>query len=419
MDDLPENLSRTDWAEHYVERFLSVPFVAELVFRSLWMHDGKIQKEVVDFVISNGKAGIAVSQKCQKDPTAKTGERAIATAIKKAEGAYDQLKGAIRSGFQKPIWCNHRRRGRVDFPNGFQNIKHAIAVVEVLHMVDLNDGSSELPLIVDDTPVTYLSLNDFQNLALELRSLPDLLDYLEARNEISEYARRVIGVESVLFDYYLLNNGSFTGFKDWDDALCVEASRLDELQAIVKRRIEQQAFCRRLEHVAHELATRDPLLERESEELQSYYEPADERKDYLVMQEIIANLRFSERAALGEAFSKVMAKTANHDEGFGINIARLDSLPDFVFLFASSKKVDRLTIVQRMIAGLEAAASYYGKTSGLMILDRDQKSYEVFLLKAGTEFSPEIAELGQQLFGGLPVVSLRMGTLPGVLPPGS
>lgn len=417
MHELPKNLSRTDWAEHFVERFISVPFVAELVFRSLWMHDGRIQKEVVDFVISNGKEGIAVSQKCQNDPTAKTGERVISTAIKKAKGAYDQLKGAIRSGFHKPIWCNHRRRGRVDFPYGFQNIKHAIATVEVLHAVDLNDSSTELPLSIDNTPVTYLSVNDFQKLAQELRSLPDFLDYLEARNKIPEYARRIIGVEEVLFNYYLLHHGSFTGFADWKDALSIEASRLYELREIVERRNMQQAFCLELERVAHELAIRDPLLEKESEQLQAFYESADDRKGYLIMQEIIANLRFTERAALGEAFSKVMARTDKHNSGYGINIARLDSLPDFVFLFGSSKKVDRIVVVQEMLVQLKAAMSFYQKKSGLFILDRDRKSFDVFYLTADPGFPPEFEALGKKIFGPLAVASHRMGTLPGVMPP--
>lgn len=417
MHELPKNLPRTDWAEHFVERFLGFPFVAEFVFRSFFMHDGGSQKEVVDFVIYNGKDAIAVSQKCQKDPTAKTGERVKSTAIKKAIGAYDQLKGALRSGFHKPIWCNHPRRGRVDFPDGLKNIKHAIAIVEVLHEVDLNDGAADLPLSIDDTPVTYLSVNDFENLAIELRNLPDMLDYLEARNKIPEYARRVIGVERVLFDYYLLHNGSFSGYTDWLDALSVEAKRLDELEAISMLRMQQQKFCMSIEQVAYELSTRDPLLEKESEQLQAYYESASERKGYLKMQEIIANLRFMERAALGEAFDKVMERTRSVDKDLAVNIARLDSLPDFVFLLGSSKKVDRLVVVQEMNLQLKAAVSFYGKQSGLFILDRDRKSFDVFYLPPEAELPPEIHQLGKEMFGSLPVVSHKMGTLPGVMPP--
>ncbi len=68
------SLSRTIWAEQHVESFISPSFVAEFVFRSPQVIDGT-QKEVADFLIHRADEALLVSQKCQDDPTSRTGEK--------------------------------------------------------------------------------------------------------------------------------------------------------------------------------------------------------------------------------------------------------------------------------------------------------------------------------------------------------
>ena len=58
-------------------------------------------------------------------------------------------------------------------------------------------------------PITYLSVNDFLNLAVQLRSVPELKEYLSARRSLSQTDLRLIDDEEALFSFYLLNDGSF------------------------------------------------------------------------------------------------------------------------------------------------------------------------------------------------------------------
>src|SRR5436309_2004163 len=161
---------RTGWAERHVEEFLSLPFIGEFVFRSPQAL-GSTQREVVDFLLLQRGSGILISQKCQDDPTRRTVAQTDTWARKKAKEAVRQLRGAIRTGTGKPIWCDHPRRGRVDFHAGLPAIRHGVVLVEVFQPVDLNVGAEDLPLAYQGVPITYLSVNDFLNLALELRTV--------------------------------------------------------------------------------------------------------------------------------------------------------------------------------------------------------------------------------------------------------
>jgi hypothetical protein len=202
MSRQPPSLQRTEWAERHVEDFLSLPLVREFVFRSPQSLDKVIQKEVVDFLVAHGNTAILVSQKCQEDPSSRIGARAASWARKAAKGAASQLCGALRRADGQPIWCEHSRRGRVEFPNGLPKIDHAIALVEMLERVDLEPDAKHLPLEFQGTPITYLSLNDFLNLAVNLRTSSELLEYLDVRRSLPSSDLRVIGDERPLFECY-------------------------------------------------------------------------------------------------------------------------------------------------------------------------------------------------------------------------
>ena len=135
------SLSRTIWAEQHVESFISPSFVAQ--FASVALVIDGTQKEVADFLIHRADEALLVSQKCQDDPTSRTGEKLERWARKKADQATSQLKGALkRVGVPNEIWCEHPRRGRVSFPDGLPNITHAVATVEVFEPVGLQDEVS-------------------------------------------------------------------------------------------------------------------------------------------------------------------------------------------------------------------------------------------------------------------------------------
>jgi hypothetical protein len=250
---------RTEWAEPAVEEFLSLPFISEFVFRSVRTEVSRKQEEVADFLILHRGACLLVEQKCQEDPSFRTPRKAELWARKKAKEGWSQLRRAFTRPRDLPVWCDHpRSERRVEFRGGLPPIQHGIVTVEVFEPVDLQPDAVRLPLDYDGVPITYLSVNDFLNLAVQLRSVPDVMDYLGARCALPPADLRLIGEEKTLFSFYLLNDGSFTGCAGLSDARIALASEQDRLRAALRRKLEADRYAHLLEHIAGELATRNP-----------------------------------------------------------------------------------------------------------------------------------------------------------------
>jgi len=314
------SLSRTIWAEQHVESFISPSFVAEFVFRSPQVIDGT-QKEVADFLIHRADEALLVSQKCQDDTTSRTGEKLERWARKKADEATSQLKGALkRVGVSNEIWCEHPRRGRVSFPDGLPNITHAVATVEVFKPLTLQD---ELPLDYHRTPISYLTVSDFLNVCNELRTVPEVIRYLDARRSLPESVLLTIGSERLLFSYYLFHDGTFAGFSSLADTQQLLLERSAELSDVLNAKVERDQYAGLLEHVADELAGRHlHYSDGLSQAVLDYYEPTGERRMYLVMQDLIAGLMLGERAELGRAFDGAIQRRTTQGGITGARTAR-------------------------------------------------------------------------------------------------
>jgi len=126
---------RTEWAERDVEEFLSLPFISEFVFRSVRTIVNRKQEEVADFLILHRGACLLVEQKCQEDPSLRTPQKAEWWALKKAKEGWSQIRRAITRPRRFAVWCEHSRRGRVEFRNGLPPIQHSIVTVEVFQPV--------------------------------------------------------------------------------------------------------------------------------------------------------------------------------------------------------------------------------------------------------------------------------------------
>ena len=176
--------SRSRWAEKHAEALLSVPFIAEFVLRSPQVLDGT-RKEVADLLILYKDSGLLVSQKAQEDPLSRDERKNVLWVLKAAKNGVSQLIGALRPS-AKAIWCEHPRRGRIDFPTGLPPIAHGMVTVKTFRPVDLQPGAVDLPLTQGSIPITYTSLSDFLNITMQLRTVPELLRYLDARRELPE-----------------------------------------------------------------------------------------------------------------------------------------------------------------------------------------------------------------------------------------
>jgi hypothetical protein len=404
--------TRTRWAEQSVSAFLSIPLISEFVFHSPQTIDGT-QREVADFLISYGEPGLLISQKCQENPASRTPERNEAWVRKTVKEGVRQLCGALRTGKGKLIWCDHARRGRVEFAQGLPPIARGIVLVESFQPVVLNGSADELPLDYMGTPISYFSVNDFLNVTLQLRTLPEIVEYLDRRRGLPWTDLRTIGEENSLFGFYLLNDGSLDGCLSIADARITVAAQAKRLKEVLGRKSESDSYSTLLEHVANELASRLPNYQAGlSPQDIAAFDPEDKRQNYLELQRVLADLRLRERAELGAAFESTGAQLANVEQGFVYRAAFLDSRPDWVYVVAASKKIERSEIISRISILSRAAMSQYGKSRSFVVINRDGEGYEVGLSRP--EFKPTVTDCaaGESLFGRLKVEDRPLHLVP-------
>lgn len=395
---------RTRWAEEQAEQLLAIPFIAEFVFRSPQRLDGRrgVQKEVADLLIEHKGKGLLVSQKAQEDPDSRDEHKNEFWALKNAKGAVAQLIGALRCP-GTPFWCDHPRRGRVDFPAGLPPVAHGVVVVETFRPVDLQPAALDLPLQYAGIPITYLSLNDFINVAMQLRTVPEVFAYLDARRALPESALRRVGDEQVLLEYFLLHE-TFDSCRGHEDAAGVLEHRAQERDEVLNRMVDYREGSAYLEYVINALATRSAnCLDGISPQWAATFDPAGSRSNYLRMQAVLSDLILRERTLLGQHFESVIGALADHTEGYVHSAVRLDSKPEWVFLFASSKGVGREEVFRRIETSMRAALAFYRKQRCLVMVDRDGEGYEVAMTHPDLVFVPSATEVqhGKQMFGRL------------------
>jgi len=404
---------RTEWAELHVEDLLSAPLFREFVFRSPRTLDGTTEHEVSDFLIHHRGQAILVSQKCQEDPLKRTAAKVDLWALKNAKAAWSQLRRTLNRPPDRAIWCDHIRRGRVEFPAGLPPVLHCIVIVEVFQEVDLSPDADSLPLEYQRTPVTYFGVNDFLNLVAELRTVPELLNYFHAKRALPVAEQRIIGAERDFFPFYLLNAASFAGCVGLSDARITVASRSEQLRRALRAKAESDFYSGLLEHVADQLATRDPGLESSlPEELLNRFDPPDQRIAYLNMQAVLADLGLRERAVLGEAFHNASIKLSENNQGLTFMAATLDSQPDWVYVLGATKSMDRAELVRLFEPLMRGALAHYNKRRCLLIFDRDGKAYEVAIPRAEFKPSPADYEVGERAFGRLRITDKRLELVP-------
>jgi hypothetical protein len=169
---------------------------------------------------------------------------------------------------------------------GLPPINHGIVIAEVFERVELGPESG-FPLAIGDTPITYLSVNDFLNLAQELRTLPEILQYLTARRALPGTELRTIGAERALYEYYLGHDGSFQGCTGHASAEAFAAHNAGSLLLAREEKANSDRYGELIEYVADQLATRltDYASELPSHIISSFDDPTDRRR-YLQMQGI-------------------------------------------------------------------------------------------------------------------------------------
>jgi hypothetical protein len=373
--------TRTKWAERFAAEFTSKPLVAEWVFSNPQFIDGRSQKEVCDLIFLLRNRAIVVQQKCQEDPTSRSGARLDSWVIKQAEAGVSQLRGALNTIQSRDFWCDHPRRGRVDFKAG--DITPIQGVVLVEHFSDHIKLSRDCDLQIGIIPVAYMTPNDFLNTIAQFRAFADIGAYLSQRAALPHETRTMIGGEQLLFQYYVEHGGTFEGWQGYDVEAPKLRQRSEDFAEKIRSKMDADYAACYLEYVADCLATRDPQYsEGLSDETLRWFEQPELRKAYLEMQQELCDLRLPERRMLGEYFLSISRKADASLPGAPMyGRIWLDSKPEFLYVFASARGVPRQKLLDdcRHILALELTRT--GKRSGMLIVDCDSERYHVVFLK--------------------------------------
>lgn len=392
-------LTRTKWAEEFIEQFAALPLVREWVFRGPSRMDRGLEKEVCDLIISLRGDALLVQMKCQEDPGSLTDTKHPSWVLKRADSALNQIKGAIRSLKTDEIWCNHPRRGKVSVKSGELRPLHGIVLVE--NWGDRVVLPDTFPTTHDGVPVSYFSVNDFQNVINELRAFPEIAAYLKLRHSLPEEAGRAIGGENVFFLYYLQHGRTFEGWTNFDHA-SLTASRVSDPRSVLLAARDGEHGAHLLERVADALATRvNNYLDGLPSDLAEGFDPPSRRQNYLRMQENICDLSLDGRKLLGlKLWELIQRLRADQAQDMTFAVAHVDDKPDFLYVLASAKGFDRATLLKRGVYALWAGLPHYGKRSGLYIADRDGQGFELVYL-SGSNVTDQAREEGRKMFGHL------------------
>jgi hypothetical protein len=401
--------NRTAKIEEIAARFCAAPLTAETVFLRPAYRDGHLEREVCDLLVAFRGQGIVLSLKSQDDPAARNGSKLQRWCKKKAGEAARQISGARRTMEAHPFWCEHWRRGRVDFAAGAVAPVHALAVIETGPTATDTARLDDLPQSAGDTPITYITLNDALNLVDQLRSFPDLVAYLDARAKLPIVFRRVIGDEQLLLHYYMMCDESFEGCVQPEEFLTHLLVSESEFRRRVEMKREADRGARLIEYIADTLATRNPnYVDGLDPATLARFDAMEQRLNYLLLQEHLGDLRLADRRALGTAFLELIEGV-----GSGPGLRRAwwtDSKPDFLYLLASVRGLDRPRLLREGPAILQAALAHHGKRQGMLIIERDGESFEVCLAEL-PEADPALVEAASQLFGHLKVITTEPDSL--------
>ena len=253
-------------------------------------------------------------------------------------------------------------------------------------------------------------MNDFLNIVNELRTLNDLLLYLDARCSICPELQRTVGIEKVIFEYYVLCEGSpreIDSLKDIEEEI---RERGIEVKSRIGKRRDANLQARIIERLADRLSTRlEAHEEGLDEEIACLFDPASERSNYLLIQDELCDLVLDERRKLGASLSGAIeiVKQEDSNESMVYQAAHLDSKPHFLYVLSSSKGFSRNGVIKLCYELLQGGLAHYGKGRGLAVnFTQDRDGFETVMISSFRE-TPASRQFGEESFS-----KLKMSDIP-------
>ncbi len=238
------------------------------------------------------------------------------------------------------------------------------------------------------------------------------MDYLDAGLNLPLDVRRIIGREKMLYGYYLLNGETFDGCRSGADLETALARNAGQLERRIAEKHRQDFFAGVIEHVSDALAVRAPDYAGGLDpETVAKFDAEPNRRNYLIIQENLCDLRLGERRGIGEGFVRLRERVAAEGWDLGYRSFFSDGKSDFLYVLAVARGLDRAEILRRAQILLLGGLAQRGKKEGMIIVDRDGMGYEVMQIAVPSHTAEAVAA-GDALFAKLKITDTPIRLLP-------
>ncbi|MDP2919767.1 MAG: hypothetical protein Q8O43_06095 [Dehalococcoidia bacterium] len=282
--------------EELTDQFCERSFLQDFLF--LRPKRVSVNRELTDLMAILDDKCLCIQIKARGNDSPPSGLRLISWATKQFIKAGRQAEGAIRKVKTSEISAVHPWRGSVVFHLG--DLVPVCGIVLVEYMGPPFALTLEVkPENSGGIPIHYFSLNDFLNLVDLLGTLPDIIEYLQQRAEISHDVKSIIGNERDLYATYLLDGHlrsdlSYKEIKNrWAHLIDVEES--------FERKRKHNIFVDFYNGLISELRHQDPdKLSYQPPELANHVMPLSDRTSYLEIATRLNKLPYTYRREIGK-----------------------------------------------------------------------------------------------------------------------
>ena len=377
-DKFKMSKQRGSVVEEWTDQFCKRSFLQDFLF--LRPKRVSTERELADLLAILDDQCLCIQIKALGNNSLPSEQRLINWAKRQFVTAGRQAAGAIRKIETSEISAAHPWQGNVILHAGVLVPVCGIALVEYLGRPFVLTPNV-MPQTPKGIPVHYFSLNDFLNLVDLLGTLPDIIEYLRQRSEVSHDVKSIIGNEGDLYATYLLDGHLRSGlsYKEIENRW----SRLIDVEESFDRK--RNIFVDFYNSLIEELHNQDPnRLSYTPTELTELIIPISDRTSYLEIATQLNKLPYIYRREIGKHLFQV-AKEVKGDGKTRMFTYRNLGQP-WVLTFLVAPNMDRKLRIRQLNLLVASNQIQYGCRSVIGIacpsLDSNQGYDYIFVDKA-------------------------------------
>lgn len=358
--------NKGDETEHSIGRIAETVVLRDFVVRNpKFRKQSGQEKELTDLLIPFGESVISIQAKSKVIDTEKTKPDVIETRIQKiidnAVGQLANTRKIIDDGKVLHFKNTHAINVPLDTPN-IKNV-HGIALINIYDHNNAHVRIENSFIYKHGMGVHIIDVADFYAISSEIDTIPDLLDYLEARTNLFQNNKLHVGtneldllatyktepeaIEKVLRDdkaHLVIVPGMWDDYQSGSAAAIKRRNESNRSSYLVDMTIEKMVESIDYTPIETNPVTGEPMM------------PGTAESYWMVISEL-SKLKRLDRRIFGEKMKEKMmqANDPKYSEGYSVLLTK----PDEAVLFYSSNLEDRAERLRRL--GLLAGTLYAAK----------------------------------------------------------